>query len=118
MGLRIEVPKGQGVVAYIGRAAQAANITDAQVSVHGALQSGVISTMDVSGRDHSYKFDIPMEIEGNGDLRDGQLHIHMTLGSRLFAASRCGHFIDGIAYDRFTVILQPVEDASTEALLP
>ncbi|MFD4790781.1 PCC domain-containing protein [Streptomyces sp. NPDC058459] len=77
-----EVPAGE-LVDELNRQAAAAGITDAAiVSLIGAADSFTVSTMPESDalKDNITKYDLPGEMTGTGEIRNGFAHIHVVMG--------------------------------------
>ena len=75
-----EVTGGELVKSLTAQAADA-GITDAAVvSLIGGVDRFTVSTMpaDDSSRDIVSTYNIPAEMHGSGEIRDGQIHIHAT----------------------------------------
>lgn len=105
--IRIDVPTGEDVSGYLETEFLHRNISDAAVQVFGALENGIVSGMNYTGMDVPQRFTHPMEMHGFGDIRDGRLHLHITIGSNEEPA-RCGHFMEGIAGELFAAYVWPL----------
>lgn len=70
-------------VAELNRKLEVDSIKNAAItSVIGGVESCTISTMskDDATKDNLTEYLEPLELLGNGDVFDGKLHIHVTLG--------------------------------------
>ncbi|MFD9535055.1 PCC domain-containing protein [Streptomyces sp. NPDC060010] len=77
-----EVPHGE-LVDELNRQAAEAGITDAAiVSLIGAADSFEISTMPEGDalKDTITKYDLPGEMTGTGEIRNGFVHLHVVMG--------------------------------------
>ncbi|NUS74175.1 MAG: DUF296 domain-containing protein [Corynebacteriales bacterium] len=77
-----EVRAGE-LLAELNRQAAEAGITHAAiVSLIGAADSFVVSTMPKGDarKDMITKHDVPAEMTGNGEIRDGVVHLHVVMG--------------------------------------
>ncbi|MCX4740779.1 PCC domain-containing protein [Streptomyces antibioticus] len=77
-----EVPAGE-LVDELNRQAAEAGITDAAiVSLIGAADSFTVSTMPEGDalKDDITKYDLPGEMTGTGEIRNGFAHIHVVMG--------------------------------------
>lgn len=104
--IRIDIPIGQDVRKYIIGKHHEAALADCAVIVHGALATGAVSVMDATSADHIVDLGGPQEIIGNGDIKDGNLHLHVSAGS-LTGGTITGHFVDGTAGELCTAFLRP-----------
>lgn len=107
--MRIAVPNGDEVTAFITEEARKANIRDAAVQVHGAFSRGSISAMNGTGVDVRRDFKKPMEATGTGEIIAGKLHLHVSIGSAIpVEGTRAGHLIYAHAGEMFIAYLFPV----------
>ncbi|MGW4032807.1 PCC domain-containing protein [Streptomyces sp. NPDC004838] len=77
-----EVPEGE-FVGELNRQAAEAGITDAAiVSLIGAADSFTLSTMpeDDALKDTITAYDLPGEMTGTGEIRNGLVHLHVVMG--------------------------------------
>lgn len=77
-----EVPAGE-LVDELNRQAAAAGVTDAAiVSLIGAADSFTVSTMPEGDalEDTITKYDLPGEMTGTGEIRNGVVHLHVVMG--------------------------------------
>lgn len=81
--LNIRIEKGQEVINYITEYCKAKHIVNAAiVSVIGAIDSCCISNMNKNDakEDIHTEYNIPLELIGNGEIKNGKVHIHCILG--------------------------------------
>ena len=77
-----EVAPGEEVIATLTRqASQAGVVNGAIVSLLGAVDACAISNMPAhdATQDIISEYHEPFELSGTGDIRDGKVHIHVTL---------------------------------------
>ncbi|MBB6421813.1 PCC domain-containing protein [Streptomyces sp. AK010] len=77
-----EVLSGE-LVDGLSRQAAEAGITDAAiVSLIGAADSFTVSTMPEGDalKDNITKYDLPGEMTGTGEIRNGLVHLHVVMG--------------------------------------
>jgi predicted DNA-binding protein with PD1-like motif len=77
------VAPGEEVMESLGRQLAASGIRDgAVVSLVGAVEGCAISNMlaDDASKDIVTEYDQPLELTGTGEVKDGNLHLHVTLG--------------------------------------
>jgi uncharacterized protein len=80
----VSVGPGEEVVATIARKTAELGIrSGAIVSLIGAVESAAISTMprDDATKDVITEYAQPLELLGTGEIKDGAVHIHVTVGS-------------------------------------
>lgn len=78
---RVTVSPGSEVLETIAKAAAAAQITEASITLIGAVDSATISTMarhDAS-IDTLTTYTEPLELSGAGEIVGGSAHVHVTL---------------------------------------
>jgi uncharacterized protein len=108
------VPEGDEVTTFITEEARKAGYKNAAVQVHGALSRGSISAMNETGLDVRRDFKKPMEVTGTGDLVEGRLHLHVSIGSAVpQEGTRTGHLIIGHAGEMFIAYLIPATATMT-----
>jgi predicted DNA-binding protein with PD1-like motif len=58
-------------------------LNGAVVSLIGAVDTAAVSTMhkDDYAQDIVTEYHQPLELSGTGEIRDGKLHVHVTLGA-------------------------------------
>jgi uncharacterized protein len=79
----IRIEKDQEVINYITEYCKAKQITNAAiVSIIGAVDSCCISNMPKNNakEDILTEYNIPLEIIGSGEIKNGKVHIHCILG--------------------------------------
>ena len=77
------VAPGEEVLESLSRQLAASNIRDgAVVSLIGAVEGCAISNMpaDDASKDVVTEYKQPFELNGTGEIKDGNLHLHVTLG--------------------------------------
>lgn len=77
------VAPGEEVMDSLTRQLVAADIRDgAVVSLIGAVEGCAISNMpaDVASKDVVTEYQQPFELNGTGEIKNGNLHLHVTLG--------------------------------------
>jgi uncharacterized protein len=82
--LLVSVGPGEEVVATITRRVAELDIRNgAIVSLIGAVESAAISTMprDDATKDIITEYAQPLEMLGTGEIKDGAVHIHVTVGA-------------------------------------
>lgn len=80
----IEVPAGAEVLETVAARAKQRGVTDAAiVSLIGAVEGCAVSTMALDDplKDTITEYEQPLELSGTGEIRDGNVHIHVVLGS-------------------------------------
>jgi uncharacterized protein len=77
-----EIPDGELVDELNQQAAKAGITNGAIVSLIGAADSFTVSTMpaDDALKDIITKYDLPGEMTGTGEIRNGFAHIHVVMG--------------------------------------
>ena len=79
----VSVQPGQEVIQTITESLREQGVTNgAIVSLIGAVEGCAISTMatDDYAKDIITEYTAPAEITGTGEIKDGVVHIHITLG--------------------------------------
>lgn len=77
----LTVSPGEEVIETLMRKAAEAGVTDgAIVSLIGEIGTCLISVVAKDGEDVSTKYSQPFELTGTGEIRDGQVHMHVVLG--------------------------------------
>lgn len=74
---------GEEVMESLGRQLAASGVrTGAVVSLIGAVEGATISNMpaDDASKDVLTEYAQPLELNGTGEIKDGALHLHVTLG--------------------------------------
>lgn len=79
--IRIQVGPGGEVLEEITRAAAAAGISEGGLTLVGAVDEAVISTMPRhdAGIDQLTTYTEPLELTGTGEIVDGHPHLHVVL---------------------------------------
>ncbi len=100
---RIVVSQYSEVMEELTRALRAAGITDAAMTLIGAVDSAVISTMAHGDArlDQMTSYAEPLELTGTGEVVNGEPHVHVvlcregdqTVGGHLHAARVRHHFV-------------------------
>ncbi|AVT37349.1 PCC domain-containing protein [Plantactinospora sp. BB1] len=89
----VSVQPGQEVMATLKAELQARGVTNgAIVSLIGAVEGCAISTMaaDDYSKDIVTEYEEPMELTGTGEVKDGEVHVHVVLG-RQGDEAKAGH---------------------------
>jgi uncharacterized protein len=97
-----EVLSGE-LVDGLSRQAAEAGITDAAiVSLIGAADSFTVSTMPEGDalKDNITKYDLPGEMTGTGEIRNGLVHLHVVMGVEGDRAI-AGHFHESVIGTHF-----------------
>lgn len=79
----IRIEQNQEVISYITQYCKENNIENAViVSIIGAIDECCISNMPKTDakKDILTVYNIPLELMGNGEVKNGKVHIHCTLG--------------------------------------
>jgi predicted DNA-binding protein with PD1-like motif len=79
----IRIENDQEVINYIMEYCKGKNIKNAAiVSVIGAIDSCCISNMPKNNakEDIFTEYNVPLELIGSGEVKNGEVHIHCTLG--------------------------------------
>lgn len=82
--LQFHIQKGEEMMSFLDREFKARNLLNGViVSVIGAVDEAAISNMPEKDamKDILTQYKKPMELSGNGEIRDGKAHIHCTLSS-------------------------------------
>ncbi|MGI5180175.1 PCC domain-containing protein [Dactylosporangium sp. CA-152071] len=76
------VGRDQEVLASITKQAAERGVTDAALTLIGAVQECTVSVMPKGDPldDIISDYDQPFELTGTGEITDGKVHIHVTLG--------------------------------------
>jgi hypothetical protein len=79
----VSVPPGQEVIDTLTASLREQGVTNgAIVSLIGAVEGCAISTMatDDHAKDIITEYAAPAELTGTGEIKDGVVHVHVTLG--------------------------------------
>jgi|SRR6185369_1007592 len=110
--IKITIKSGEEVIKSLTKQLSEKSITDAAiVSVIGALDSFKLSTMPKNNAKEviEKEYHEPVELSGNGEITDGKVHLHVTLG-RADQTGLHGHLEWGKVKDWFVhVYLIPLE---------
>ena len=81
MTFLIQVDRKHEVVDTIRRAVHQRNISDAVITLIGAVSEAEISVMakDNEKIDYIRRYHQPLELSGTGEVVDGDVHLHVTL---------------------------------------
>jgi len=80
----VSVASGEEVIETVTRDLAVRGITDgAIVSLIGAVESCAVSTMPKGDplKDVVIEYQQPLELSGTGEIKDGQVHVHVVLGA-------------------------------------
>lgn len=80
--IRIDVAPGREVMATIQAEVSDRGIRNAAILLIGAVDLATISTMSATDAaiDHERSYLEPLELSGTGEVVDGEVHVHVTLG--------------------------------------
>ena len=105
-----EVGRDEEVLTAIGRQAAERGVTAAALTLVGAVQECTVSVMpkgDASD-DILTDHDQPFELAGTGEIRDGKVHVHVTLGGEGVVIA--GHLHRAMVRDWFVrAYVQPID---------
>jgi predicted DNA-binding protein with PD1-like motif len=78
----VQVGKGEEVLATITREVEARGVTQASVTLIGAVQTYCVSVMPKGDplADILTEYDQPAELTGTGEVVDGKPHLHVSMG--------------------------------------
>jgi predicted DNA-binding protein with PD1-like motif len=91
--LLVSVASGEEVIETINRRLGELGVANgAVVSLIGAVEACAVSTMpkDNPSGDVIAEYAQPLELSGNGEIKDGKVHLHVVLGADGNRAI-CGH---------------------------
>jgi uncharacterized protein len=80
--IKIEITKGEEIIEKVSKIIKEKKITNASLSLIGAVDACCISTMpkNDANKDILTEYHEPLELSGTGEITDGKPHIHVTLG--------------------------------------
>jgi uncharacterized protein len=108
---KIEVKDGREVIKTVSDYCAKHNIQNAAiVSVIGAIDTcEILTASKVNPKENIYeKYEGPFELTGTGEVSDGLIHIHCTLG-RIGTDTLMGHLVEAYSRTRFVhVYIQPL----------
>ncbi len=101
MAFIIEVLKDQEVLETIQAEVSARDVEYATINLIGAVHECAVSVMrkDDALNDLVREYDQPFELTGTGEVVDGKVHIHVTLGGEDVVVS--GHLHRAMVRDFF-----------------
>ena len=101
MTFLVQVNRDQEVIDTIQRAVSERKIGNASITLIGAVQEVTISVMDKRNAKNDYlrEYDQPFELTGTGEVADGQVHLHVTLGGEDVVVA--GHLHNAMVRDFF-----------------
>jgi uncharacterized protein len=103
------VGRGEEVLTSIARPAKTRGVTDASVTLIGAVQECTVSVMPKTDAldDIVTDYDQPFELSGTGEITDGKVHVHVSLGGDGVVVA--GHLHRAMVRDWFVrAHIQPV----------
>lgn len=110
---RVKVERDQEVVSTIESAAAALGVTNAALTLIGAVHEASISVMRKSDASTDLVCDYaqPFELSGTGEITNGKVHIHATLAGEDVVVA--GHLHEATVRDFFVhAYLTPVAATS------
>lgn len=87
----VQVDKDQEVLQVIQDAVDRLNLSDAVITLIGAVNEADVSVMakDDESVDYVRRYAQPMELSGTGEVTEGRAHLHVTLAGEDITAA--GH---------------------------
>lgn len=97
----VKVEKDEEVLETLGRAAEAFAVEHGSITLIGAVQQATVSVMpkDSALDDILTDYDQPFELTGTGEVVDGKVHVHVSLGGDLLVVA--GHLHRAVVRDWF-----------------
>ncbi|GAA3298387.1 DNA-binding protein [Dactylosporangium vinaceum] len=105
----VHIGRGEEVLESITRQVIARGVTDAALTLIGAVQQCTVSVMPKGNalKDILTDYDQPFELSGTGEIVDGKVHVHVTLGGDGVVVA--GHLHRATVRDWFVrAYIQPV----------
>lgn len=85
---KFKIEPGQEIMETLTKEFEERQLTEGAITIIGACDECEISNMPRKDakKDIITKFDVPMEMSGTGEIREGKPHIHCTLSAEGNAA--------------------------------
>ncbi|MDP9795212.1 putative DNA-binding protein with PD1-like motif [Catenuloplanes nepalensis] len=110
----IQVDKGEEVIDKLNRGVEVFGVERGPISIIGAIQQATVSVMPKNNPkdDILRDYDAPFEITGTGEVVDGKVHIHVSMGGEDQVV--VGHLHRAIVGDWFVrAYITDMDDVST-----